>query len=58
MSDERRKALAEAYAACERQTVLASMVAGRPTDFEKGVMSCMAAIQALADVDGRDHATT
>lgn len=42
----RADALREAYQTCERQTQLASLVAGRPTDFEKGVMSCMAAIQA------------
>ena len=46
--DAHKVALAEAVAACEQQTVLASLVAGRPTDFEKGVLSCIAAIQALA----------
>lgn len=48
-ADERRRTLAAARAACERQTMLASLVAGRPTDFEKGIMSCVAAIQALAE---------
>lgn len=47
LSEARAEALREAYAAAERQTQLASLVAGRPTDFEKAVMSCMAAIQAL-----------
>jgi hypothetical protein len=42
----RLDAMRRAYAAGERQTQLASLVAGRPSDFEKGVMSCMAAIQA------------
>lgn len=53
----RADALREAYAACERQTQLASLVAGRPTDFEKGVMSCMAAVQALAthENEGSTH---
>lgn len=46
-ADARAEALWEAYKACERQAQLASLVAGRPTDFEKGVMSCMAAIQTM-----------
>ena len=44
----RADALREAYQTCERQTQLASLVAGRSTDFEKGVMSCMAAVRDLA----------
>ena len=47
-AEARAEALRDAYAAAERQTQLASLVAGRPTDFEKAVMSCMAAIQALS----------
>lgn len=43
----REQALADARDAASRQTVLASLVAGRPTDFEKGVLSCLAAIDNL-----------
>jgi hypothetical protein len=53
-AEVRAQALDEAYAAAERQMALASMVAGRPTDFEKGVMSCMAAIKAIRENGSSD----
>jgi len=46
----RTQALAEAKAACERQLDLVKLaVILNPDDFEKGVLTCMAAIQALID---------
>lgn len=55
IDENRRATLQDARDAAERQVVLASLVAGRPTDFEKGVMSCMAAIDALIAAETHDH---